>query len=104
MALYKWKFLIAIEREYTRECRCECDCNGFPCRNLIPDVQSGSRIVNDDIVRYNPGYALEGQFNRCSGFHDEVMWNKRIAVNFYYRALNSIRVERHVFRTWTVDK
>ena len=73
MALHEWKFLIAIDRKSPRHCGGELDRPAVSRRNFLSDVQSGLRVIDDDIMRHYPRYALEGQFDRLPGDNDMVV-------------------------------
>lgn len=95
MALHQGELLIAIDGKRTWDGGGERDRPAFSGRDFFPDIQSGLRIIDDDIVRHDPRHALKGQFDWLPGGHDKMVRSKCIAVGFYHRSLDAVGIDRN---------
>src|SRR6266545_1946576 len=100
VAFEEEQLLVTVDRERSRHRRSERDLHGLPGRDLLPDRQAGLRIVDDEIVRDDPGHALDGQFDRLTGLHDEMARAELIAVGFDHGPLDSVRVHWNFEGNW----
>src|SRR3989442_87554 len=86
--------------EGARHRRSERDLHGLPGRDLLLDCKARLGIINKEIVRHQHGHALDGQFDRLTGPHDEMARAELIAVGFDHDPLDSVRVQRNFEGNW----
>src|SRR5438552_2654994 len=92
VAFEEEQLLVAVDREGAWHRRSERDLHRLPGPDFLPDCKARLGIINDEIVRHQYGHALDGQFDRLTGLHDEVARAELIAVGFDHGPLDSVRV------------
>src|SRR5713226_3003302 len=100
VAFEEEQLLVTVDREGARHRRSERDLHGLPGRDLFPDCKTRLGIINEEIVRHQHGHALDGQFDRLTGPHDETARAELIAVGFDHSPLDSVRVQRNFEGNW----
>src|SRR5213593_1516413 len=95
VAFEKEQLLVTVDREGARHRRGERDLHGLPGRDLLLDCKARLGIIDEEIVRHQHGHALDGQFDRLTGPHDEIARAEFIAVGFDHGPLDAVRVQRN---------
>src|SRR5437879_4620137 len=100
VAFEEEQLLVTVDREGAWHRRSERDLHGLPGRDLFPDCKTRLGIINEEIVRHQHGHALDGQFDRLTGPHDEMARAELIAVGFDHSPLDSVRVHWNFEGNW----
>src|SRR5712692_10958093 len=100
VAFEEEQLLVTVDREGAQHRRSERDLHGLPGRDLLLDCKARLGIINKEIVRHQHGHALDGQFYRLTGPHDEMARAELIAVGFDHGPLDSVRVQRNFEGNW----